>query len=193
MQILVVMALASESQGLLEKAGFSVLYTGMGKVQASLSLTKHLSQSQNNPEPLLVVNLGTAGSFKLAPGQVVEVQRVVQRDVDLRVVGLPAGRFPKQLNEFICSSYLASCQRVVCGTGDSVISQPALVDCDVMDMECFALAQVAAHFGVSFCSYKYISDASDSNTLVDWRASLHSAAAALTQVAIQLRDRMVAK
>lgn len=44
---LIVMALESEGQGLLELMGYNVLYTGVGKVNATYALTRHLAENPN--------------------------------------------------------------------------------------------------------------------------------------------------
>ena len=82
--ILIVCALEQETQGQLED--YRVLYTGVGKVNATLELTKvlqkaHLHYLPKMPE--LVINYGTAGSRKIKKKQLVDCTKFIQRDMDV--------------------------------------------------------------------------------------------------------------
>jgi hypothetical protein len=60
---LLVMALPMESQGVFERAGLPVLYTGIGKVNATYALTRRLGEYLHSAVPLpQVINFGTVGS-----------------------------------------------------------------------------------------------------------------------------------
>ena len=68
--ILIVCALEQETQGQLED--WNVLYTGVGKVNATFKLTQRLHSSHLHYLPLmpeLVINYGTAGSRELPIGE----------------------------------------------------------------------------------------------------------------------------
>lgn len=74
---LVVIALKEESNGILEDNGIDVLYTGLGKVNASYRLTKELIvRNQHNKRPSIVINFGTAGSRKYEQGHLVACSKV---------------------------------------------------------------------------------------------------------------------
>ena len=89
---LVVIALELEGQGLFERADISVLYTGLGKVNAALSLAKKLATLRAQAAlPSLVVNFGTAGSRRFATGSVVACRQFVQRDMDVTGLGFSLG------------------------------------------------------------------------------------------------------
>lgn len=184
------MALPSESQGLLEKAGFEVLYTGIGKIRATLALTRRLAEGT---APDLILNLGTAGSFKWPPHTLVEVFKVIQRDVDLSLAGLPRGKFPQQRSELSWLSRRMDLPQVVCGTGDSLVEEAQIVGlpCEVLDMEAYALASVAEDFKLTFACFKYVTDTSDKNVLRDWKSTLKSAAEALNEVALAVKKQSV--
>ena len=90
---LVVMALEIEAQGVFERAGVPVLYTGLGKVNAALSLMRALRDYHHAGQGLpLVLNFGTAGSHSLPAGTLVACQRFVQRDMDVSGLGFAARR-----------------------------------------------------------------------------------------------------
>src|SRR5262245_6252267 len=81
---LVVMALPLEAQEVFEKAGVPVLYTGVGKVNATLTLARALSGYRHSGQPLPnIVNFGSAGSPRLATGTVVACTAFHQRDMDV--------------------------------------------------------------------------------------------------------------
>src|SRR6187549_2369344 len=93
--LLVVMALEIESQGLFAQRGVPVLYTGIGKVNAAYRLARALAQHQSEHGRLpRVVNFGTAGSPSLPAGSVVSCHRFVQRDMDVSGLGFPIGTTP---------------------------------------------------------------------------------------------------
>ncbi len=142
---LVVMALEIESQGLFAERGVPVLYTGLGKVNAAYrlarALTEHRAKHGSLPQ---VVNFGTVGSPKLAAGSVVACRRFVQRDMDVTGLGFALGTTPFEdvppTLEF--ASLFPELPEGVCGTGDRFETGKPLVDCDVIDMEGYALAKV---------------------------------------------------
>ncbi len=64
---LVVMALPLEAQDVFERAGIPVLYTGVGKVNAAMTLTRALAGYRQAGRSLPhVVNFGSAGSRRFA-------------------------------------------------------------------------------------------------------------------------------
>ena len=93
--VLVVVALADESAGLLEQAGAAVLYTGVGKVNATYALTRRLVEyrAQGRTMPR-VLNLGTAGSRVYPTGSLVACHRFIQRDMDATALGFAPGATP---------------------------------------------------------------------------------------------------
>src|SRR3989337_2450314 len=81
---LLVMALPLESQGVFERAGLRVLYTGVGKVNATYALARRLAEYQHAgvPRPR-VINFGTVGSRRHATGATLECNAFVQRGMDV--------------------------------------------------------------------------------------------------------------
>ena len=53
-------------------------------------------------------------------------------------------------------------------------------DCDVMDMEAFAMVKVCEIYNVKFNSVKYITDSSDEKMFQDWQKNLKRSAVALS-------------
>ena len=62
---LIVCALADEFN--IETEIFSLLYTGVGKVNAAISLTEYILL---NKKPSYVINYGTAGSKRIKVGRI---------------------------------------------------------------------------------------------------------------------------
>jgi adenosylhomocysteine nucleosidase len=65
----------------------------------------------------------------------------------------------------------------VCGSGDSFATTVSGMDCDVVDMEAYALAKVCWHEKAPFACAKYVSDGADHAAADDWQRNLHRAAA----------------
>jgi adenosylhomocysteine nucleosidase len=176
---LIVMALPQESRGLLERAGASLLYTGVGKVNAATALARRLAEIRCTGETLpLVVNLGTAGSRSLAAHTLVACNRFAQRDMDVRGMGLPRGvtpfddtppviQFPRVFEEL---------PHALCSTADSFATHEHEIDGDVVDMEAFALARACLAENVPFACAKYVTDGADVDSKAHWEAALDDAA-----------------
>lgn len=93
--LLVVMALEVESQGRFEAAAIPVLYTGVGKINASIGLMRRLNAYRSAGRGMpLVLNFGTVGSKRLPRGALVACQGFVQLDMDVSALGFPPGHTP---------------------------------------------------------------------------------------------------
>jgi len=188
---LVVIALELEGQGLFEQAGVSVLYTGLGKVNAALCLARRLASLRaQGALPTLVVNFGTAGSRTFATGSVVECRHFVQRDMDVTGLGFALGETPFETLPATLSfpGVFQGLPQGVCGTGDRFETGAAGLSCDVIDMEAYALAKACLAEDVPFACAKYISDGADHAAANDWQASLPQAAAAFLALYQTLRS-----
>ena len=79
---LVVCALKDEFS--IKGSNYDLLYTGVGKVNATIHLTEYLLK-KGRPE--YIVNYGTAGSKKVKVGSLVDCTKFVQRDMDVSGLG----------------------------------------------------------------------------------------------------------
>ena len=79
--ILLVFALESEAGK--EFESFNKLFVGVGKIKATYHLVKAIQKSK----PDLIINLGTAGSTVFDRGTIVNCNRFIQRDMDVRALG----------------------------------------------------------------------------------------------------------
>ena len=176
--ILIVSALEVETQGQLED--YRVLYTGVGKVNATFELTKVLQKAHLHympPMPKLVINYGTAGSRKIKKGQIVDCTKFVQRDMDVTGLGFMRGQTPFENNIPIILDYdhiefNPIGRKASCGSGDSFVEDRLNYYGEVVDMESYALAKVCFHFDIPFISFKYITDGADEQSHEDWEKNL---------------------
>jgi adenosylhomocysteine nucleosidase len=175
----VVMALPAESDGVFEEAGVSVLYCGVGKVNAAIALTRELSRYAHAGEPLpLVLNFGTAGSRVHDTGAFVACHEFMQRDMDVRGLGFALGVTPFDAAPLSLSfepvfTHLSS---AICGSGDSFATAGSDAACDVLDMEAYALAKACWLEGAAFACVKYVTDGADTGAAADWQNNVHKAA-----------------
>ena len=72
---------------------WNVLYTGVGKVNATYKLTERLTD-YNWARPKLVINYGTAGSRKIKKKQLVDCTKFDQIDMNVTGLGFMKGQTP---------------------------------------------------------------------------------------------------
>jgi adenosylhomocysteine nucleosidase len=176
---LIVMALAEESQGLIEKTGFEVHYTGVGKVNAAYGLMRRLAEAQRTGTPVTrVVNLGSAGSPRFKTGKVVGASRFVQRDMDATGLGFRHGETPFDAHPLVIEfqPLFSTLPHGTCGSGDSFLQGPPPVECDIIDMEAYALAKICRMEAIPFACMKYITDGADGSAHLDWQENVRLAA-----------------
>ena len=170
-KILTVFALEEETQNLFADA--NVLYTGVGKVNASYALTKAIVQNR----PDIIINLGTAGSKNFNYGQMVLCEKFIQRDMNATVFGYenfvtPSDSTP-QILEIPSSLSQFFQNRGICGTGDSFETKITGNELyNVVDMEAFALAKIAFVEKIPFICVKFVSDGANDNAPSIWSESL---------------------
>ena len=160
-----------------------VVYTGVGKVNAALVLTRALAlRQQDGHLPARVINLGSAGAHQRSTGSVVACTRFIQRDMDVTPLGVPLGQTPFEPDSDWLDCPLPSDWQqlglieATCYTGDQFVTEPHHhFEFDVVDMEGYALAKVCRLFGVPLISLKYITDGADGQAASDWPQALRQA------------------
>jgi adenosylhomocysteine nucleosidase len=177
--ILIVCALEIETQEELndwepftDDPVWNVVYTGVGKVNATYKLTERLTD-YNWAKPKLVINYGTAGSQKIKKKQLVDCTKFVQRDMDVTGLGFMKGQTPFENDIPIILDYdhvkfNPIGKKLRCGTGDNFVQDSMDSYSDVFDMEAYALAKVCWLFSIPFISFKYITDGADEQSHEDW-------------------------
>jgi adenosylhomocysteine nucleosidase len=178
-KVLVVMALAVESAGAFEGAGVPVLYCGIGKVNAAVVLTRELCRYvQGSQPPPLVLNFGSVGSRVHDTGTLVGCHEFVQRDMDVTGLGFEIGVTPYDAApaRLVFEPRFTHLPAALCGSGDSFATGACLVECDVVDMEAYALAKACWLGGAPFACAKYVTDGADHTAADSWRDNVHKAA-----------------
>jgi adenosylhomocysteine nucleosidase len=178
MRPLLMFAMEQEAQS--EFAGYDMVHSHIGKVNAAHALTRRLCVGER---PSIVVNLGTAGSRKHMGGSIVNPTRFVQRDMDVRPLGFdlyktPLSSDPIEVEHGVRIEALAG---GVCGTGDNFDVSDQAAAFDVVDMEAYALALICQRERVDFLCLKYISDGADGDAEDDFAAGLKRSAQALKE------------
>jgi adenosylhomocysteine nucleosidase len=173
--ILIVCALEVETQNQLQD--WNVLYTGVGKVNATYHMTKGIVDGvTHGRRPRLVINYGTAGSRKIKKKTLVDCTRFIQRDMDVTGLGFMKGETPfeKDIPIVIESNcpFNPIGRNATCGTGDNFAEDKSQYYGEVVDMEAYALAKVCHHFDTQFISFKYITDGADEQAHEDWENNL---------------------
>ncbi len=182
--VLIVSALEIETQGKLKHLPVhDVVYTGVGKVNATYTLTRRLSwESSINQKSrkTLVINYGTAGSRKIKKGQLVDCTKFIQRDMDVTGLGFMRGETPFEEESVSSppmtikstSEFNPIGRKALCGSGDNFVEDKSNYYGEVVDMEAYALAKVCYLFDIPFISFKYITDGADEQAHEDWEKNL---------------------
>ncbi len=180
--VLVVSATAAEAAHVPDR--FEVLLTGIGKVDAAITVTEALGRHPAGARPT-VVNIGTAGALHGhhgaddvagTPSGLYVPSEVLNHDLSaevLRSLGYPA-------QERIS---LPGGDGSVLATGDVFVSDPVLRDAlalraDLVDMEGFAVAAACARMGAACRLVKHVSDGADESAM-DWPAQVDASARVL--------------
>jgi adenosylhomocysteine nucleosidase len=154
----------------------NIQYTGVGKVNAAY----HTMKSIQTYKPTMVINFGSAGAVKSKISGLVQVSRVIQRDMDVKGLGFELGETPFEAgeDEFV----LGDCSKidnnkdgleVLCSTGDNFVSDVPELPSDIVDMELYAIAKVCSREKIPLFSWKYISDKADDNSHKDWERNVN--------------------
>lgn len=170
--ILLAMALPQENAGgRFDDLGLPIVYTGVGKVNAAIALTRALHRHGRNAT---VINLGSAGSHAFTAGAVVCATRFFQHDMDATALGFALGQTPFEDHTHLENGIaIPGLPQATCYTGDSFVTErhPTL-PMEIIDMEAYALAKVCQHFGMPFVSLKFITDGADGQAASDWNQAV---------------------
>ena len=176
--ILIVCALEIETQG--EMDDYNVLYTGVGKVNATFGLSNYLSMSDEETLPKLIVNFGTAGSRDLKIGDLIDCKKFLQRDMNCVPLGFQHGQTPYEddvpiMLEFPNVEFNPVNKHFrgwgfICGSGDNFVTNmnKEIDSVEVFDMEAYSLAKVCHFYETEFISFKYITDNVNGKSPEDW-------------------------
>ena len=167
-ELLIITALESELKREVLPSGVDIVYCGIGKINAALTSIKAIHQFS----PKRILNFGTAGKIKPELHGLLEIGKVIQRDMVAEPLA-PRGTTPfcTRPQEYVSTG------QFVCGSGDSFVTayDPWLSSqgVDVVDMELFAIAAIAHDHQVPWQSFKYITDEANEDSGEDWQAKVH--------------------
>ena len=160
MEVLFLAALDKEVSGLK-----NFILTGVGKINASYTTTNLI----NKYNPKKIINFGTAGSTKSHISGLVKCTRFIQRDMDARgLLDYKLGETPfDNINEITFGD-----DGLTCATGDNFVKSKIKLECDVVDMEAYAIAKICKLKNINFECYKYITDYTNENSSNSWNQNV---------------------
>ncbi|HEV7290893.1 MAG TPA: 5'-methylthioadenosine/S-adenosylhomocysteine nucleosidase [Devosia sp.] len=173
MTILYVMASPSE-YGRHLRARISPLITGIGPVEAAVTVTRALAEAiRRGALPRLVVSLGSAGSRVLRQTGIYQASSVDYRDMDATAFGVPRRKVPfSDIPEVIpLRLLLTDFPTATLSTGANVVSGESYnsIEAEMVDMETYAVLRACQSFGIPLIALRGISDgASDLHQVEDW-------------------------
>jgi adenosylhomocysteine nucleosidase len=161
MTILYVMAAEAE-YGPHLRAQINPLITGVGPVEAAVSVTRALARAeQNDALPRLVVSLGSAGSRRLEQCGLYQASSVGYRDMDASPLGFARGQTPfLDLPPVLPLTTVPGLPTATLSTGANIVSGPAYdgIDAEMVDMETYAILRACQAFGIPLLALRGISD-----------------------------------
>ena len=173
-ELLIITALESELKRDTLPSSVEIVYTGIGKINATITSIKAINQYS----PTRILNFGTAGKIKPELHGLLEIGKVIQRDMQAEPLA-PRGSTPFYVRP---QEYLSTGQ-FVCGSGDSFVTahdpwlhslEVDVVDVvDVVDMELFTIAAVAHDHRIPWQSFEYITDDANESSGEDWQDKVH--------------------
>jgi len=180
--IILISALRDETQDLFDDL-LPVVYSGVGKVNAALAAAQAIQEHK----PRLVINFGTAGSHKVPPHTLLDCNKFIQRDMHVKELGFDFAVTPFEEGVPTVLEFASSGGRnLTCGTGDNFVASSDDLQCDVVDMEAYAIAKACYLNNVDFVSYKYITDGAGENAAAQWQANCKKGAAKFLDVLREL-------
>jgi adenosylhomocysteine nucleosidase len=154
------------------------LITGVGPIEATLSLTRELERrAAVGRIPRLVVSLGSAGSRRHDTGSIHQISQVGWRDMDASALGFEPGVTPflDEPAHISLATLPLELPLATLSTGANVVSGLVydVIDADLVDMETFALARVCKVYAVPLVGIRGVSDGkAPLGAIDDWMATL---------------------
>ena len=161
------------------KALFTPVMTGVGPVEAAVSLTRVLAEfTLDGRRPDLVVSLGSAGSAKLEQAEVYQITSAAYRDMDASAFGFPKGITPfLDLPAVVpLPIRIPGVKQATLSTGANVVSGTAYqaIEADMVEMETFAILRACMSFGIPLIGLRGVSDGkAEVHHIDDWTEYLH--------------------
>ncbi len=176
--LLYVMAVDAE-YGVHLRERISPLMTGVGPVEAAVTLTRALAELAGRDSlPDLVVSLGSAGSARLEQAEVYQATSVAYRDMDASPLGFEKGATPfLDLPVTVdLSLRIPGVKTASLSTGANIVSGATYetIAADMVEMETFAVLRACQSFGLPLVGLRGISDGkAELKHVGDWTEYLH--------------------
>lgn len=160
---------------------------GVGPIESAIGTALRLQRlADGGHAPDLVVSLGSAGSRCLPLGSVHQISSVSWRDMDARRLGFEKGVTPFADHPVRISLPvpLDGVPVASLSTGGNVIggADYHTIDCDLVDMETFAVVRACQRFGVPVIGLRAVSDGEEELTDIGgWTRLLEEVDAHLAQ------------
>jgi adenosylhomocysteine nucleosidase len=186
--ILLVFAMKEESQNLFDSE--NVIYTGIGKINATFALTQKLTQMALEKHlPSRVINFGSCGSQSFSKHSLVEVAEFHQVDMDVSPLGVPLGvtPFDKYGGVLKSESFTTQLPKARCETADRFQTNLVKSGSTVVEMEAYALAKVCKLFDVRFTAIKHVTDGADGTAHESWAENVQFSAQEFRKIFDQIR------
>jgi adenosylhomocysteine nucleosidase len=146
--------------------GCPVLFSGIGKINATIATYNAYNSGYTE-----IINIGSCGSLNTQIGEIVKIGSVYE-DIDVTPLSdygtIPFDNSDKEIiienNNIKCfsSDYFYDHNQI---SKYSDYYKNMINNCNVFDMECFAIAKTCKKLNLKFSSYKWVSDNGKSS---DW-------------------------
>ncbi|WP_349436954.1 5'-methylthioadenosine/S-adenosylhomocysteine nucleosidase [Pararhizobium sp. A13] len=176
--LLYVMAVDAE-YGVHLRERISPLMTGVGPVEAAVTLTRTLSDLHGRDGLAdLVVSLGSAGSARLEQTEVYQATSVAYRDMDASPLGFTKGATPfLDLPVTVdLPLRIPGVKRASLSTGANIVSGATYetIAADMVEMETYAILRACQSFDIPLVGLRGISDGkAELKHVDDWTEYLH--------------------
>lgn len=154
---------ATRAEAAYVPASLEVIVTGLGKTAAATATAQALAG--RDLTRLVIVNIGTAGALRDDVAGLHEPGVVLNHDINAEAIRA-LGYDPQE------RLVLDAARSTVLATGDVFVTDPLIrarlaEQAHLVDMEGYAVAYVAARFGVPLRMAKHVSDNADESSF-DW-------------------------
>jgi len=166
-----------------------LVQTGIGLESAKRSLGLTLKNMSDQERPNLILNFGTGGAIHPSRrvGELIVGEKTISDESDGQSLDLDPDwtdrvkTYLEEISFHYISGLIYSTDNAVADTNlrREVYKQTGV---EVVDMECYALADVAKTHGLPLISVKYITDNADSFVMKDFLAHVEEAASDLSEV-----------
>jgi adenosylhomocysteine nucleosidase len=154
-----IIALKSEVENIDNIFGYPILFSGIGKINATIATYNAYNSGYTE-----IINIGSCGSLNLPISEIVKVGSLYE-DIDVTPLSeygiIPFDDFN---NKIIIDNTNIKCFSTDYFYDHNQINKYSdyyknmINNCDIFDMECFAIAKTCKKLNLTFSSYKWVSD-----------------------------------